>query len=180
MTCIVSDEKELYERFAHGDLRAFEVLFSRHQKEIFGWVWRIVRDRSEAEDLTVETFWRIWVARARFDESRSFGAWARRIATNVALNRLRTLRSTEPLHAEPPAPRLSDPVEQQDLREQIGAAFAGLSPKLRLVATLALVEGLPYDEIASSLGLSREAVKSRVFRASRQLRKALAAKGIRP
>ena len=115
-----------------------------------------------------------------FDENRSFGAWARRIATNLALNRLRTLRRHEPLLFEPRAPRTSDPVEQEDLRVNVESALAGLSPKLRLVATLALVEELPYEEIAESLGLSREAVKSRVFRAVRKLRKTLEAKGIRP
>ena len=176
----MSDDREVYERFVRGDLRAFEVLFSRHQQEVFGWAYRIVRDRSEAEDLTVETFWRIYVARACFDETRSFGAWARRIATNLALNRLRTLRRHEPLLSEPRAPRTSDPVELEELRANIESALADLSPKLRLVATLALVEKLPYAEIAESLGLSREAAKSRVFRAVRKLRKALEAKGIRP
>ncbi len=180
MTNNVSDDREVYKRFVHGDLRAFEILFSRHQQEVFGWVYRIVRDWSEAEDLTVEAFWRIYVARARFDENRSFAAWARRIATNLALNRLRSLRHHEPLLLEPQAPRTSDLVEQEDLRVNIESALAGLPPKLRLVATLALVEELPYEEIAQSLGLSREAVKSRVFRAVRKLRKALEAKGIRP
>lgn len=176
----MSDDRELYERFVHGDLEAFEVLFSRHQAEVFGWVYRIVRDRSEAEDLTVEAFWRMYVARARFDETRSLGAWARRIATNLALNRLRSLQRHEPLLFEPRAPRTSDPVELEELRVAIASALANLPPKLRLVATLALVERAPYEEIAESLGLSREAVKSRVFRAVRKLRKALEAKGIRP
>lgn len=176
----VPDDREVYERFVHGDLRAFEVLFSRHQREVFGWVYRIVRDWSEAEELTVEAFWRIYVARARFDEKRSFAAWARRIATNLALNRLRTIRRHEPLLFEPRARRTSDPVELAELRSSIASALGDLSPKLRLVATLALVEELPYEEIAESLGLSREAVKSRVFRAVRKLRKALETKGIRP
>lgn len=176
----MSDDREVYERFVRGDLEAFEILFARHQNEVLGWVCRIVRDRSEAEDLTVEAFWRIYVARARFDPTRSFGAWVRRIATNLALNRLRGLRRTEPLLFDPRAPRASDPVELEDLRVNIGSALAGLSPKLRLVATLALVEEMPYEQIAESLGLSREAVKSRVFRGVRKLRKALMAKGIRP
>ncbi len=50
---------ELLERFAAGDLAAFEALFRAHQKEVFAWIVRIVRDRGIAEDLTVETFWRI-------------------------------------------------------------------------------------------------------------------------
>ena len=47
---------ELLQRFAAGDLDAFEALFRQHQKEVYAWIVRIVRDRGIAEDLTVETF----------------------------------------------------------------------------------------------------------------------------
>src|SRR5947207_3746155 len=77
------------ERFAAGDLVAFEALFRQFQGPVFGWIMRIVRDRGAAEDLTIETFWRAWNARARFDPSREFGAWARRIGSNLALNYLK-------------------------------------------------------------------------------------------
>src|SRR5260370_35195173 len=80
------------ERFASGDLVAFESLFREFQGPVFGWIMRIVRDRGAAEDLTVETFWRAWNARARFDPQREFGAWARRIASNLALNHFKRRR----------------------------------------------------------------------------------------
>lgn len=176
----MADDRELYERFVRGDPGAFETLFLRHQREVFGWVYRIIRNQGEAEELTVETFWRIYAARARFDPTRSFGPWARRIATNVALNGLRAQRHHEPLAFEPAAPGAPDPAERAQMRRRLAAAFHRLSPKLRLVAILALVEEVPYGEIAQALGLSHEAVKSRVFRAVRKLRKALTAKGITP
>lgn len=176
----MADERDLYERFVEGDLDAFETLFRRYEKEVYGWVYRIVRRQAEAEELTVETFWQIYRARARFSPARGFGPWARRIATNLALNRLRTLGRYEPFPAEPAAPATADPAERHSVREAIAEAFAELSPKLRLVAVLALVEQVPYEEIAEALGLSREAVKSRVFRASRKLRTTLEARGITP
>lgn len=176
----MADDRDLYERFVEGDLDAFETLFRRYEKEVYGWVYRIVRRRTEAEELTVETFWQIYRARARFSPARGFGPWARRIATNLSLNRLRTLGRHQPLPAEPAAPKAADPAERRAVREAIAESFAELSPKLRLVAVLALVEEVPYEEIAEALGLSREAVKSRVFRASRKLRTALEARGIRP
>ena len=85
---------DLLERFAAGDLEAFEVLFRQHQQHVYAWIVRIVRDSGIAEDLTVETFWRIYRCRARFDPKGSFGAWAYRIATNAALDHLR--------HGSPP------------------------------------------------------------------------------
>src|SRR4029453_1371804 len=83
---------ELLKRFRQGEPEAFEELFRQFQAEVYGGIVRIVRDPSEAEDLTIETFWRIHRARGRFDPGASFGAWARRIATNLAIDHLRHTR----------------------------------------------------------------------------------------
>ncbi len=164
---------ELLERFAQGDLEAFEALFRQFQGEVYGWIVRIVRDRGIAEDLTVETFWRIYRAHARFDPSRSFGAWARRIATNAALDHLKTARREVALPEDLAARAQPDPVVHREVQERIGRAFRELPAKLQVVATLALVEEESYDQIAEGLGVSVGAVKSRVFRAVRLLRKKL-------
>ena len=63
-------EAEL-EQFTRGDIQAFETLFRQYQHEVYGWIVRIVRDPGTAEDLTVETLWRIYRAHARFDTGRS-------------------------------------------------------------------------------------------------------------
>ena len=83
---------ELLERLAQGELEAFETLFRQFQGQVYGWILRIVRDTGAAEDLTVETFWRIYRSRARFNPAGNFGAWTRRIATNVALDHLKSVR----------------------------------------------------------------------------------------
>ena len=171
---------ELLERFAQGELEAFETLFRQFQGEVFGWIIRIVRDPGIAEDLTVETFWRIYRARVRFDPARSFGAWARRIATNAAIDYLKTVRP-EVLLTENHAPKMPpNPAVQRDLRDRIEQAFAHLPAKLQVVARLALIEEQPYEEIAGALGISAGAVKSRVFRAVRLLRRKLKRMGVEP
>jgi len=171
---------ELLERFAQGELEAFETLFRQFQGEVFGWIIRIVRDPGIAEDLTVETFWRIYRARVRFDPARSFGAWARRIATNAAIDYLKTVRP-EVLLTENHAPKMPpNPAVQRDLRDRIEQAFAHLPAKLQVVARLSLIEEQPYEEIAGALGISVGAVKSRVFRAVRLLRRKLKRMGIEP
>src|SRR5438477_11851274 len=83
---------ELLKRFAEGEFDAFEALFRQYQGEVYRWIVRIVRDPATAEDLTVETFWRVHRAHARFRPDGNFGAWLRRIATNVALDQLRRAR----------------------------------------------------------------------------------------
>jgi RNA polymerase sigma factor (sigma-70 family) len=170
---------DLLERFVQGDQEAFEALFRRFDVEAYRWILRIIQDAGAAEDVLVEAFWRAYRGRARFDPSRSFGAWMRRIATNVALDYLkaahrRTGWSTTDDKVLAPA----DP--DSGLRETIALAFHRLPPKLQVVATLALIEEQPYTEIADALNLPLGTVKSRVFRAVRILKRELAHMGIQP
>jgi RNA polymerase sigma factor (sigma-70 family) len=169
---------ELLERFAAGDLEAFETLFRQHQKEVYAWIVRIIRDSGAAEDLTVETFWRIYRSRMRFRLTGNFRAWARRIATNAALDHLRHARRETELADDYPAAPSGDPAVRSELRGQIRQAFLELRPKYRLVATLALIEEQPYNDIAEALGISAALVKIRVFRAVRILRKRLSSLGV--
>ena len=177
---VLEQPAELLRNFASGDLDAFETLFREYQGEVFRWIVRIVRDPGIAEDLTIETFWRIHKAHARFDPDRSFGAWARRIATNAALDYLKTHRPETELAEEPTASQAPDAAVQRDTRERTRKAFARLPAKLRVAAVLALVEEQPYKEVAEALGISIGAVKLRVFRALRILRQELRKQGIEP
>src|SRR5690242_5557119 len=105
---LLAQPAEVLEQFAAGDLNAFESLFRQYQREVYGWIVRIVRDPAASEDLTIETFCRIHRAHARFDPSRSFAAWARKIASNVAIDFLKSARVREvPLDQVLPAESLS-------------------------------------------------------------------------
>ena len=169
---------ELLERFAAGDLQAFETLSRQHQKEVYAWIVRIVRDSGIAEDLTVETFWRIYRSRTRFEPAGNFRAWARRIATNVALDHLRHARRETELPEDLPCVASEDSAVRGETRERIRQAFRELPAKYRLVATLALIEEEPYNNIAEAAGVSAALVKVRVFRAVRMLRKKLNSLGV--
>ena len=135
--------------FRQGDIAAFETLFRLHQRAVYGWILRIVRNPAAAEDLTVESFWRIHRAHARFQPSRGFEATA-------------------------------DPAISGEIRRKTALAFYRLPPKLRVAAVLAVIEERPHKDIAEALGISVAAVKLRVFRALRLLRKDLGEQGITP
>jgi len=170
-------DADLLRRFVQGDREAFEWLFRHFEAEVYRWILRIVRDASAAEDVLVEAFWRAYRGRARFDSTRSFGAWMRRIATNVARDHLSATRPRagwSTTDDQIPAPAGSD----RDLGEAVALAFRTLPPKLQVVAMLALVEERPYAEIADALDLPVGTIKSRVFRAIRALRKELTRVGI--
>jgi len=172
---------DLLERFARGDLDAFETLFRQHQAQVYAWIVRMVRDRTAAEDLTVETFWRIWRSRARFDPAREFGAWARRIAAHAAVDYWKTSSRDAPLPEEYSTPQTGpDPVLRREVRDAVRRAFLRLPLRLRAVATLALLEERPHAEIAEALGISVAAVKVRAFRAVRLLREHLRRQGVEP
>jgi len=171
---------ELQERFARGDLEAFETLFRQFQGTVYRWIVRIVRDPAAAEDLTVETFWRIYRAHARFRPDGNFGAWARRIATNAAIDHLHRARADQPLPDDIARPAEPDSALTRETGEKIGEAFRGLPAKYQAAAMLALIEEEPYAEIAAALGISEGGVKTRVFRAVRLLRKKLAQLGVKP
>ena len=171
-------ERELLERFVRGDQRAFETLFRQFQSEAYRWVIRIVRNASAAEEVTVDAFWRAYRGRAGFDPTRSFGAWMRRVATNAALDRLKketsdvawdAVADTTPANAE----------TDLAVKEALMGALRKLPPKLRAVALLTLVDDRPYAEVADALGVPVGTVKSRVFRATRVLRRELRRLGIR-
>jgi RNA polymerase sigma factor (sigma-70 family) len=176
--------RSVLDEFRRGDPNTFEVafesLFHLYQRAVYGWLLRIVRNPSAAEDLTVETFWRIYRAHARFDPSRGFEAWARSIAVHAALDWLRTQRPESELPVDVPAPDTGNPGVSAEIRRRTAAAFGRLPPKLRIAAILAVVEELPHKEVAMALGISIAAVKVRVFRALRLLRNDLQQQGITP
>jgi RNA polymerase sigma factor (sigma-70 family) len=159
---------------------AFETLFRLHQHSVYRWLLRIVRNPATAEDLTVETFLRIYRAHARFDPDRRFEPWARTVATHVAFDWLRAQRPETELTVDMPAPSGGDPGISAEIRSKTALAFSRLPPGLRIAAVLAVVEELPQREIADALGISVAAVKVRVFRALRLLRKDLQKQGITP
>lgn len=174
------ESTSVMDRFRQGDPDAFEAIFRLHQRAVYTWILRIVRNRAEAEDLTVETFWRIYNVRARFDPACGFEPWARRIATRAALDWLRARRPESELPADYAAPLAADPGIRAEMREKTAQALGRLPARLRIAAILALVEEQPHKEIAEALGISVAAVKVRVFRALRLLRKDLERQGITP
>src|SRR6266849_6092192 len=145
------------EQFVTGDVDAFEELFRQYQSEVYRWIVRLVRNPGVAEELTVETFWRIYRHRKRFDARRPFEPWARRIASCVAIDYLKSIdyRESAGHLFEPIGPPAQvsepDPVQQDEIRDHIARAFLSLPLRLRVAANLALIEDFPYQEIAHAL-----------------------------
>ncbi|HXR38618.1 MAG TPA: sigma-70 family RNA polymerase sigma factor, partial [Terracidiphilus sp.] len=152
------DEREIQKHllaFRQGDVDAFETLFRQHQRAVYGWILRVVRNPATAEELTVETFWRIFRAHARFEPAQGFEGWARRIATRAALDWMRSARAEKELKvefsADPVAPAVADAAISAEIWQKTALAFQRLAPKLRIAAVLAVVEERAHKEVAEAL-----------------------------
>jgi RNA polymerase sigma-70 factor (ECF subfamily) len=150
-----------------GDLDAFEALVRRYQRRIYGLAYQHLRDPDEAQDLAQEVFVRLFRALDRYDPGRPFEPWFWRLAGNVAAS-YRRRRPAPPVDLP-----VTTPADQREDTLPLERALADLSDDLRLPVLLHYYLDLPLDEIATALGLSLSAVKSRLHRARAILRRVL-------
>ena len=175
-----------------GQEVAYRELIRRYERPIFALVFRMVRDRELAEDLSQETFVKALNAIESYRPEFKFSSWIFKIANNAAIDHLRrreldTLSLDGSPHAETPeaieATALQignrgesplDAVEAKELGGEIEVAIGRLRPEYRSCILLRHVEGRAYEEIAEILGLPLGTVKTFIHRARNELRQSLA------
>ena len=176
-----------------GDQQSFELLLQRYRTPLVNFLYRMVRNREQAEDLAQEVFLRVYRAREDYEPSAKFTTWLFRIATNLALNSVRDHRY-EKLEVSMDAPIVADaedgeermmevadehPDIEQHLvdearKKMIRHAIEKLPEKQRAAVLLHKYQELDYAEIAKILQCSESALKSLLFRAYETLRVELA------
>jgi RNA polymerase sigma-70 factor (ECF subfamily) len=166
-----------------GDALAFEQLILRYQSRLLRVLQHIVGSESVAEDLVQDVFLRVWRARKSYQPTAKFTTWVFHIANNVASNSLRDRKrrkeyqviSDDPNHSPimaldqmAAASTSSMPTRKLDHAERadiVRTAVEALSERQRMALLLCKFEGLSYQEIAESMELSVQAVKSLLSRA---------------
>lgn len=174
-----SDER-LFERMRGGDMTAFDALYTRWERRLFGFIRAYLDDAAESEDVFHETFMAVLRAPADFSRG-SFKAWVHQIARNACLNRLRSRRRGEAAyerHAEQEpaaaAPTATAALEAEEARRALSRAVARLPRALGEVYRLRAA-GLSYDEMAEVMGVPVGTVKSRMHDMVQQLKKEMRA-----
>ena len=176
-----------------GDEQSFALLLQRYRSPLVNFLYRMVRNREQAEDLAQEVFLRVYRARADYVPSAKFTTWLFRIATNLALNSVRdhryqrmeiSLDAPVTADAEDGDERTLDVADQhpdieqhlvEDVRKKmIRHAIEKLPEKQRAAVLLHKYQELDYGEIAKILSCSESALKSLLFRAYEALRVELA------
>lgn len=166
-------DRDLIQRARRGgDEQAFSELILRYQTSVFNVCYRILHERSEAEDMAQESFVRAHERLSTFDVERPFGPWIRRVAANLCLNHLSSQKLTTGLDDERDADDGQGPEmiqEALERSEQIRRALVSLPAHYRLVVELRHYQEMSYDEIAAELEIPLSDVKSHLFRARKLL-----------
>ncbi len=152
---------------------AYEALFTKFERPIFGYLMRLTGDEQTARDLSQETFLRAWQHFAKLCTYDTPAAWLFRVATNLAISHLRrrsTLVGSAQLLGDDDSPARSDPALHFIEYDLVQRTLLALSPKQRATLVLREVYGLTCEEIAQVLGCSRDAAKMTLWRGREQFR----------
>ncbi|MEO5963640.1 MAG: sigma-70 family RNA polymerase sigma factor [Thermomonas sp.] len=168
------DDAALALRAANADMAAFEQLYRRHHRRVYGVIVRLVGHASaRAEDLTQEAFVRAWQALPSFRHESAVSTWLHRLAVNTALMELRSRRN-RPLQDDDEEifDQLSTPDTAGNavLGRDLERAVASLPPRARAVLVLYDIEGWKHEEIAIELGMAVGSSKAQLHRARGLLR----------
>ena len=143
-------------------------LYEQHRGLVYAYVLRLSRDFGLAEEITQETFLKVYQAREKLPEIQNERAWILRIATNTCLTSLKRNRRFRWLPweaAESVQAQGRDEPGQVGQRDAVERALASLSQEYRAPLLLFSYHGFRVAEIAEVLGISEGAVKTRVYRA---------------
>ena len=165
-------------RAQDGDSDAFEHLFRRFGRPLFGTIARIVGDKDSAQELLQDVFLKVYGKLSTFDHRSSFYTWAHRIAVNMSLNHLKSRSSRretqlEPSQWESMPSAGNDNKDAVFLREATRAAIRKVPPKQRAVLVMRIYDGMDYASVAKTLGCSQGAAKANFHFAMQKLREYL-------
>lgn len=169
-------DKDLTVAFQHGDDGAFDAIYSRHHDRVRATCHKLLRNASEAEEATQETFLRCYRSLGRFNGQYQLGAWMARIATNVSLDLLRARSRAialsgvpvEEIELEHAGKAVDDTVEDT---MQVTQALGGIQPLHAEALYLRAIEGLSHEEMAGRLAMSPQQVKSLLHRSRSSFRR---------
>jgi RNA polymerase sigma-70 factor, ECF subfamily len=165
----------LLQRIVARDTTAVAELYDRHSSLLFGVLMRILRNRSDAEDVLQEVFVRVWTRADTYDERLGCAAaWLTRMARNRAIDRIRARRTRGDVDAPEPSEELREPravapdvtpeqrAQDSQRTERIHSALDRLPAEQRVLIAAAFFEGFTHSELAARFRLPLGTVKTRI------------------
>lgn len=181
---IDNNDNQLIDQYLSGDETSLNLLVGKYFRRVFSFIYLLVHDKKEAEDLAQETFVKTWKGLKRFDQTKNFRSWLLTIAKNRAIDYLRQKKSLpfsslsqekitalESLTDASPLP--SEEMEKIIAGSRLNQSLADLPARQRAIISLYYEDGLNFREIAEIMTESVNTVKSRHRRAIFSLRRSM-------
>ena len=185
-------DHEVVVRAQKGSEKAYRELLDRYQRPVFSLIYRMVRDREQAEDLAQETFVRVFNHIDRYDPAYKFSSWIFKIATNLTIDWMRKKEvptvsidgsryatTSDEIEASTITVESKDETPEElliarELGDEIERAIGRLRPEYKTAILLRHVEDKPYEEIAQIMSLPLGTVKTYIHRGRKELQEMLA------
>lgn len=172
------DEQQLIERCRAGDDAAFGELVDGYKNLVYGLIYRMVADRSAAEDLAQDVFLKVHRGIPYFRGEARLSTWIFRIVQNVCAQHHGGRTPEVPLEQDGASPRrefgrADTAFGELETRDRLQKAMAQLPPNYRMLVAAHYLEGVQYDALADALNIPLGTVKTHLYRAKRQLRELL-------
>src|SRR6266542_1508264 len=183
-------DEDLMVMYQKGEVRAFEVLLSRHRKPVYNFILRFVGDKETAEDLLQEAFMRLIKGADAYERQAKFTTWLYTIARNLCIDAARRGKHRKAASLDAPlgddegsvslldlvpdgAAGVDRQAQSRELAVRMRAAIEALPDEQREIFLLREVADLQFNEIAAVVGCPENTVKSRMRYALEKLREAL-------
>ncbi|MEX0275050.1 MAG: RNA polymerase sigma factor [Flavobacteriaceae bacterium] len=162
-------DEQVMAKVAQGDLGMLKILFERHHKHIYNFLFKMSGDKMLSEDLTQEVFYKVIKYRSSYNNGK-FVSWLFTIARNGMTSHFRSHKQQHHLELTEVADTVSDPIEEED-HSLLQRALNRLETSDRELIVLNRFQKIPYGEIAEMIGSTEGAVKTKACRALKKMRK---------
>ena len=169
-------DSELIRQFKNGDVRGYNGIVNKYQKQVYRVIRKMVQDHDEADDITQEVFIKVYSALKNFREESNLFTWLYRIAVNYSINHINKTKNKNTVSVE----LVLEPIEsgnvsademidEDNKRRILENAIETLPAQQRAVFNMRYYDRIQYDEIASILGKSVGGVKANYFHAVKKI-----------
>lgn len=163
----INSNIELVKLLKKGDMSAFDIIYKKYSRRLFGFVYRYLKLEADTEEIVQEVFIKIWKSRDTLNSYASFESFLFTIAHNATVNLLKK-RATEQKYIEhvksiqriEASYELTDEIDYKELKQKFEGVLNELSPRQKEIYQLSRDEGLSNKEIAQKLGVSVQTVKN--------------------
>ncbi|MFA5326496.1 MAG: RNA polymerase sigma-70 factor [Prolixibacteraceae bacterium] len=169
--------QELLTRLKNGDILAFDRVYELYSHKLFSFVFKILKNEAEADDIVQEVFVKIWESRDKLGDYRLLNSYIFTIAYNNSINLIRKrinnnkyLEQLKNSSIVQYSPASISEIEFNELNKQVENLIANLPDRQKQVYLLHREKGLTYPEIAEKLGISKNTVENHMVKALKYLR----------